>query len=162
MTVPTDCIPGEFADNSTDLCVPLCPENQNYFGDPSTRLCVDRCPNLLANVTNGTAAINLIAGRLFADYKTRLCVYTCPADFGPAGTWGDNFTNTCVQRCPTGTYGDAQHPNRHCVAECTDGTFADDLSMTCVSECPSSPPYFADLVNKKCVRVCPNNTWASS
>ena len=57
-TVPGDCIPGEFADNETNLCVPLCPEDQNYFGDPSTRLCVDVCPTLEAAVVNATASIN--------------------------------------------------------------------------------------------------------
>ena len=114
-TVSTDCIPGEFADNSTNLCVPLCPEDQNYFGDPSTRRCVDRCPNLPVAVVNNTASINNPAGILYADYYTRLCVYRCPDDVGPLGTFGDNETNTCVHRCPDGTFGDWQNPFRQCV-----------------------------------------------
>ena len=151
-TVPTDCIVGEFADNSTNLCVPLCPESENYFGDPSTRLCVDRCPDLPLAVVNATATINLVAGTLYADYSTRLCVYRCPDDFGPRGTFGDNDTNSCVHRCPDGTYGDAQTANRHCVDECTPDTFADNLTNTCVEECPSSPPYFGDQVAWTCVK----------
>ena len=141
-TVGTDCKSDEFGDNSTHMCVPLCPESMNYFGDPKTKLCTDRCPHLLSNFTNTTANISLPAGRLFADYKPRLCVYTCPADFGFQGTFGDNTTHTCVQRCPNASYGDANTENRFCVEVCTGGAFADDSTMLCVDVCPASPPTF--------------------
>ncbi len=66
----------------------------------------------------------------------------CNGTDGLHGTFGDNTTNTCVQRCPTGSYGDPLTINRHCVATCTNSNFADPLSMLCVSVCPASPPYF--------------------
>jgi hypothetical protein len=159
-TVGTDCKPGQFGDNSTHLCVDLCPESMNYFGDPSTRLCTDRCPYLNTSVVNATASINLVAGRLFADYKTRLCVYTCPSDYGLQGTFGDNSTNTCVERCPSGSFGDANTVNRFCVAVCTNGAFADPLSMLCVDVCPASPPSFGYAGNWTCLEECPNGLWA--
>lgn len=159
-TVGTDCKPGQFGDNSTHLCVDLCPESMNYFGDPSTRLCTDRCPYLNVSIFNATASINLTAGRLFADYKTRLCVYTCPDDFGLQGTFGDNSTNTCVERCPNGSYGDASTINRFCVSQCTNGGFADSLSMLCVDICPASPPSFGYAGNWTCLKTCPGDLWA--
>jgi hypothetical protein len=42
-------------------------------------------------------------------------------------------TNTCVYRCPPGSFGDWQTDNRYCVEVCTAGTFADELTQTCVS-----------------------------
>jgi hypothetical protein len=132
----------------------------NYFGDPSTRLCTTYCPLLTANVGNTTSSIDQVAGRLFADYKTRLCVYTCPADFGLQGTYGDNSTNTCVERCPTGSYGDANTTNRFCVANCSNGSYADTLSMLCVEVCPASPPTFGYQGDWTCVKNCPPGLWA--
>lgn len=161
-TVGTDCKLGQFGDNSTHLCVDVCPESMNYFGDPSTRLCTDRCPFLNSSVFNATANINLTAGRLFADYKTRICIFTCPADFGLQGTFGDNSTNTCVERCPLGSYGDASTVNRFCVAVCTNGGFADSSTMLCVDICPASPPTYGYSGNWTCVKVCPDGLWADS
>jgi hypothetical protein len=159
-TVGTDCKPGQFGDNSTHLCVDLCPESMNYFGDPSTRLCTTKCPFLNSSLFNSTANINLTAGRLFADYKTRICVYTCPLDFGLQGTFGDNSTNTCVERCPNNTYGDAKTANRFCVAMCTGGAFADPYTMLCVDVCPASPPLYGYDGNWTCVQRCPSGLWA--
>jgi hypothetical protein len=161
-TVGTDCKPGQFGDNSTNLCVDLCPESMNYFGDPRSRLCTTYCSDLNISLVNTTAQINLPAGKLFADYKTRLCVYTCPADYGLQGTFGDNSTNTCVERCPAGSYGDANTVNRFCVAECTGGAFADPLTMLCVQICPASPPLFGYEGNWTCVAACPSGLWADS
>lgn len=81
--LPTSCPAGEYADNSTHLCVSLCPESMNYFADPTTKYCVPKCP--------GTTAADLS----FADYSTRTCVTTCPANYRPQGTFGNNATNTC-------------------------------------------------------------------
>lgn len=159
-TVGTDCKPDQFGDNSTHLCVDLCPESMNYFGDPSTRLCTTLCPLLDASLFNATANINLAAGRLFADSKTRLCVYTCPLDYGLQGTFGDNSTNTCVERCPDGSFGDANTVNRFCVAQCTGGAYADPYTMLCVDVCPASPPLYGYNGNWTCVQRCPSGLWA--
>jgi hypothetical protein len=128
---------------------------------------VDRCPYLNATtmtLVNGTAdgGINLVEGQLFADYKTRLCVYMCPADYGLQGTFGDNSTATCVQRCPDGSYGDANTANRFCVSTCTGGAYADNLTNLCVDVCPASPPTFGYSGNWTCMSSCPANLWAES
>jgi hypothetical protein len=109
----------------------------NYFGDNSTKLCVKKCPNL-TQIINGTSTLIYS----YADYSNRLCVAICNQTDGLHGTFGDNFTNTCVQRCPFGSFGDPLTTNRHCVETCTNSNFADTLSMQCVSLCPASPPYF--------------------
>ena len=111
-------------------------------------------------LVNATADINLTEGWLFADKKTRLCVYTCPLDYGKQGTFGDNSTTTCVERCPEGTYGDANTVNRFCVSTCTGGAFADNYTTLCVDVCPASPPTFGYLGNWTCVTACPDNLWA--
>ena len=82
-------------------------------------------------------------------------MYKCPADFGLQGTYGDNSTFTCVQRCPENSFGDANTINRYCVATCTGGSFADSLTMLCVDICPASPPTFGYTGNWTCLETCP-------
>jgi hypothetical protein len=54
---PFDCPNGQFGDDSTHLCVSLCPESMNFFGDLSTKLCVNICPNVTVAVVNMSAGI---------------------------------------------------------------------------------------------------------
>ena len=81
---------------------------------------------------------------------------------GLQGTFGDNNTNTCVLRCPTSSFGDANTVNRVCVATCTGGSFADNLTNLCVKVCPASPPTFGYQGNWTCLNNCPSNLWADS
>lgn len=152
-----NCVAGEYGSDFNNSCVALCPEARDYFGDNSTKRCVKRCPNL-------TELINSVNTPYpsYADYTNRLCVRMCNATAGKQGTFGDNFTNTCVQRCPANSFGDSLTVSRHCVATCTNSNFADPLSMLCVSRCPASPPYFAYEANWTCLQSCPTGFWADT
>lgn len=110
----------------------------------------------------------MTVGTLYADIKSRRCRYRCPSAHGQAsdsllyGTFGDNTTNTCVQRCPDGSFGDPSIYYRPCVAVCTANSFGDELTNRCVSTCPASPPFFGDTTSWKCVKICRNGEWADS
>ncbi len=60
-----------FADDSTNLCVPICPSTQGTFGDPViSKKCVLKCP-ISSNVI------------YYADPDTRICISNClPPYFG--------------------------------------------------------------------------------
>ena len=73
-----------------------------------------------------------------------------------------NSTNTCVERCPNNSYGDAHTLNRFCVAVCTGESFADDSTTLCVDICPASPPTFGYKGNWTCLMKCPDGFWADS
>ena len=86
----------------------------------------------------------------------------CPANYSTQGTFGDNTTNTCVQRCPPNSFGDANTIYRFCVATCTGNSFADSSTTLCVQICPASPPTFGYTGNWTCLATCPANLWADS
>ena len=113
----------------------------------------------------------------FADPTDRWCRDTCTA---ANYLFGNNDTQTCETECiDYESYADHIHPNRYCIADCTDenvtnntSTTADDViilyyrnnyTKTCVvsMDCPYN--YFADNITKDCVSDCPlngtNKTW---
>ena len=119
----------QWADNTTHLCVDTCPVTANTYGDNDTRICVPTCPT-------GT----------FADGLSRICVARCPQVNGVHDTFGNNDTMICEPKCTQpNAYGDPQHPNRYCVAVCSQSpaeSFADPTTKTCVPRCPTFPSLF--------------------
>lgn len=136
----------------------------NFFGDSSTKLCVNRCPNVTVAVVNASAGINEPVGIRYSDVSTRLCVETCPETYGLHGTFGDNFSNNCVEVCPSGTYGDAQTTHRVCVLHCSQlqKSFADSSTNRCVAKCPSSPPLYGETTTFTCVATCTGSTYKNA
>lgn len=66
-----------YADNSTNLCVPTCPNASKYFSDPLSGNCVLWCPaGYFSETTHRTCSPICTTG--FADNLTRSCVGTCP------------------------------------------------------------------------------------
>jgi hypothetical protein len=88
-----------YADNSTYLCVLLCPSTPDYYADNTSLSCVLNCPKTANWIT-------------YADPTTRKCVTECPP-----GYLARNDTQRCVQTCPSGSYADPII--RICVLECT-------------------------------------------
>jgi hypothetical protein len=132
---PTDCL-AQWADNSTNLCVDVCPASAGTFADPTTKFCVPLCPNN--------------PNKYFSDYSTRTCVQKCPSGVLLAGTFGNNETRACEAYCSplsngTLTFADHQTVNRYCVSQCSQSpntSFADPSTRTCVSICPTTPDLY--------------------
>lgn len=103
---PSDC-GSQWADNSTNRCVDVCPANVGTFADPVSEFCVPLCPN--------------VPDLYFSDYSTRTCVLRCPDSVDFDGTFGNNETRVCEDYCSplnngtTLTYADPQTLNRYCV-----------------------------------------------
>jgi len=91
LTDPKSCPTGYFGDDSTNLCVNLCPPSQGTFGDPESKLCVRKCPLNPNYPTSGPQ-------NYFADISNRLCVLTCNASYS-TGLFGNNNTRTCETKC---------------------------------------------------------------
>jgi hypothetical protein len=130
---PTDCN-AQWADNTTNLCVNTCPATANTFGDSTTKFCVPLCPDTY-----------------FSDYSTRLCVQRCPTTVEEHGTFGNNETRVCEEKCSAInngtvlTYADPQTINRYCVLQCSQNSsrsFADPSTSTCVPVCPTFPDLY--------------------
>lgn len=90
-----DCFNGLFADNTTGLCVQICP--QPYYGVNSSTYfyCTQYCPPNQFKYDNLT-----------------MCVANCPDGF-----FADNLTMSCVTECPDYYYG--RTSDNICVLNCT-------------------------------------------
>jgi hypothetical protein len=110
-TSPSDCPPGYYANNNTNLCVvPLnCSliSTTQYVADNLTQTCVAICPSTVHN---------------FADMVKFLCVAQCPLNY-----YGHNTTLACQAACTYPT------------ASIYDGSFADPQLNTCVQICSATP-----------------------
>ena len=62
-------MPRIFSDNTTRLCVPLCPAASYYYSSNTTGRCMVLCP-----------------GGFFADNQTQACVDRCPGRHTLANT----------------------------------------------------------------------------
>ena len=91
LTDPKTCPSTYFGDDSTNLCVSICPISQGTFGDIESRLCVRTCPVNPSHPTSGPATY-------FADVSNRLCVLTCNATHS-TGLFGSNNSRTCATKC---------------------------------------------------------------
>jgi hypothetical protein len=129
----------QYADNTTQTCVSVCPIG--FFGDSYYKTCVLVC-------YNNTYAL--------ADANRR-CVTTCPST--PTDLYADDLTQSCVisTSCSNGRFGDSSI--RKCVDVCNPNSiptvFANPATMKCTSTC--SAPYYADNSTGKCVLVCPTS-----
>lgn len=134
MQVCNNSIP-EFADPSTNRCVPQCPSVPSLYGDfqgaNSVPLCVPMC------LTSGNFTLN----------TTRLCVTACPAPF-----FADSLTGDCAAYCQPKSNTFADNSTRTCIGFCPNVTvgnvsriqYADTSTMRCVFSCPSTPSYYGD------------------
>ena len=64
--------------------------------------------------------------------------------FCTEGTWGENDTDLCVEKCPDGK------------------GFADNLTRKYVFDSIVSEGTFADEETNRCLRVCSRNYWADN
>ena len=118
---------------TTSFCVEVCPTGT--YADPFTHLCTTAC----------TWGSN---GNYFFDTSTgyRKCVLVCPSP----NYFGDTSTKTCVQTCPSGTYGDNNSADRYCRGTCTGGWFGLTTgTRICLLDCPYGT--WATTVNYTCV-----------
>lgn len=180
-----NCFEGRFADNTTGLCVTICPAP--YFGVNSTVYftCVQYCPSDEYKLTPGRMCVANCPTGYFADNLTMSCVQVCPDD-----SYGRLSDNTCVQDCypqyrddlskqckstcpPHYTasnnsymcqwqcdYGEYEN-ERVCVDSCGNWSkFADNLTRKCLSGCPDDPWTYADRSNWRCVFSCGGGLFA--
>jgi hypothetical protein len=135
-----------FADNFSQWCVDVCPDDPESYGDRHGNICIYSCR----------------FGE-FSDNTTNLCVPICPSLLSnpPADYFGDAVTGRCVLWCTEGTY--AQNDtSRLCVNPCPANEFADNLTRRCVADCPPDQATFADPTTHRCVRICPMGLWAEN
>lgn len=92
----------------------------------------------------------------YGDNFTKTCVQKCPAI---TKEYADDSTNLCVKICPLDPdyFGeDLNDGNRKCVSNCTlSDVFADPVSRTCAKECNTTLGYFGDTPSRRCVLKCP-------
>ena len=93
----------------------------------------------------------------FSDNHTRTCTQRCPST---PDYYSDNSTGRCVFYCSKSfgsnlTFADAY--TRRCVDVCpaNQSTFGDPLTLRCVARCPQNQSTFADPVSQRCVLTCP-------
>lgn len=156
MTLPTNCQSNTYANNHTHLCVSATNCPVGTFADSDSRYCVYVCPNItnvpwFGDSTSRTCTRSCTTG--YGDGGINLCVSVCFT----VGTFGDpNNGNTCQASCtqPAGQTWYADDYSRTCVQRCPypgkDGA------------CSGCPIYFADPTTFTCLTTCPNNYFASS
>ena len=102
---PTNCPPGQYADNQTRSCVDEC---IGSFGDSVLRRCVFRC-----------------YGTEYGDPFTHTCETSCSN-----GLHINTANNSCVADCEVGLF---QNPaNSSCSAICSNPYYADSNTHSCV------------------------------
>lgn len=94
-----------FRDNTTQLCVYVCPAansslgTSDTFGDNTKDMCVNTCPiNYFAQVEVNRTCVQVCMATTWGNQITRRCI-TNPVTSCPGGTWADNFTNLCTGLC---------------------------------------------------------------
>lgn len=94
-----------FRDNSTQLCVYVCPAGNSSlgtvdtFGDNTTDVCVARCPpGYFAQVEINRTCVQVCMAGTWGNPQTRMCISN-PVTSCPSGMWADNFTNLCTSFC---------------------------------------------------------------
>lgn len=124
-----------------NLCVDVC--SPTLFGDQTgNRLCVPTCPSLYF-AQNDAQRICVLKCKDKTYGWNKECL-TDPKSC-PAGYFGEDFTNLCVNLCPI-----------------NQGTFGDPISKLCTRKCPLNPAfptsgpstYYADISNRLCVLTC--------
>lgn len=152
-----------FADNSTRMCVLVCPELPDYYGDNNTKQCVSTCPGAdvrdpqgmrrCVNITNCSIAPLF----LYGDHSKDLCVTALNCS---DGFYGDNITQKCVSICPGPALFYADNVTKQCVAVCELGWYALNVSTgqgVCSLNCPQN--LWADNLTVTCMPRCSNNTY---
>lgn len=150
-----------FADNSTRMCVLVCPDFPDFYGDNATQSCVYNCPNITVrdpqgnrrcvNITTcsvsplflyGDAVKNLCVTALncsdgyYADNITHQCIDDCP---GPILFYADNVTKQCVSLCQLGWYALNVTAGRGiCSLNCPQNLWADNKTVTCTPRCSAN------------------------
>lgn len=146
LTCVSSCQPGFFMDPNLGACKNSC--SQNLYADNSTRLCVSVCPispYLFGENGTYTCVENCLVSSQFKYIAGRMCVVNCPS-----GTFRDNNTRVCEYTCTNYTYADSN--TSYCVSNCTP-RYSYDPTHLCVSSCSS--PYYKDPTTYKCVITCP-------
>lgn len=149
-TCVADCMPGLYMDPLDPFfgsCQPSC--SRPYYADNSTRMCVHVCPvspYLFGENATYTCVKDCLVNSEFKFIEGRVCVTDCPT-----GTFRDNNTRVCEYTCTGFTYADAT--SQYCVSNCTPN-YAYEPTNECVESCSS--PYYRDPTTFKCVLVCPN------
>lgn len=84
--LPINCAANSWADPISKYCVSRCPSDPLSFGYDTDRTCVNVCPK---NANED----------LFGEFINQRCVPACSLRNGKQ-TYADNYTRTCVFRCP--------------------------------------------------------------
>jgi hypothetical protein len=137
-----------YADNTTTMCVKVCPASAGLWGENTTRVCLTTC---------------LLPSGLQSGYEwntTRVCIDICPEEIAQDGSYSDQ--GMCYYVCMTaGYYRDPQN-NRSCQPTCSYSPaeqYADGTTMRCVPYCPTYPiMYYAYNGTHECLQNCPNTT----
>lgn len=139
---------GQFADNSTNMCVTKCPSNPDFYGEVSSKRCVLSCQSGFYAHPIDRLCVSVCLAPYFADPSSLLCVLNCPMhEF----SYGDDFNAT----------------NRRCVSGCTNYSgvmyYADPTTKKCVIQCPRLPKlmYGVDATNK-CEYKCPTGIFGDN
>ena len=163
------CQVGYFGDQtagSLRYCVQNCPAN-TFAQNDTLRRCVTRCNLTTYGRSTDWTCVNQQAcpDAFTGDPTTNMCVDWCPQS---AGTFADNISKLCVEKCPianNGTYFYADEHIRWCIDRCVHynasvSEYGNNSTQTCEAECLDRNSY-ADAQNpwRFCIDVC---TWTTT
>ena len=152
-----------FADNSTRMCVLVCPDFPDFYGDNATQSCVYDCPGITVRDPQGNRrCVNITTCSvsplfLYGDAVKNLCVTALNCS---DGYYADNITHQCIDVCPGPILFYADNVTKQCVSLCQLGWYA--LNVTagkgiCSLNCPQN--LWADNKTVTCTPRCSNNTY---
>lgn len=172
--------PVGYADDTTNVCVAVCPLQAGTFGfvnlSSTVRICLEICPDTYYSepvhrtcgltcdppyyALNSTHQCVVSCVDSFADPDNNRCMDACHSVAYPNA---DNSTNYCVFQCPSNP--DYYSDNHVCVYYCTNPLhFADPDSRSCVGRCPNITAYYSygDPTTGRCVQYCPLGYYADN
>ena len=164
------CPTGTYADSHLNLCVQKCSQSIPEYADDSTQCCVTVCPAIPSlygeNLTAGPKCVPFCQTAGYYTLNTsRLCVTNCPSPYFAEpisrdctehcqinyNYYADNLTRTCSSGCPNVT-----------VLGSLSYTYADDSTKRCVFQCPFSPSLYGDNATNTCKSKCPLNSFGDN